>query len=162
MKQAIEGIGKGLTFLTNNKFFWYVVLGLIAFFGYKRLTTPAEETFLDKEIPNNGTDIPKGWNPDSLVERFHNYFISWFDVIINTSDLEISYRLANALSDGQFFIMVQTYNAKYAKIDGIGIFTDTSETLWKRINSSKKILFGTGTTEQLKMYERMIKLRINY
>jgi hypothetical protein len=162
MKKAFEGIGKGLTFLTNNRFFWYFVLAVLAWFGYKKLTTSPETAFLDSEIPNSGKDVTIYYNPSELVERFHNYFSSWFDVIINTSELEICYTLANALSDGEFVIMVKTYNAKYAKSDGVGIITDTIETLWKRSKSSKKILFGTGTMQQSKFYDRMTRLKQNY
>lgn len=152
MKTALEGVGKGLSFLTNNKYFWYFILGVMTYFGYKRLTKPAEETFLDSPIPNAGKDIPTGWKPDTIVTKFHDYYLAWFG---DSDVLHQCYILSNALSDGQFVVMVKTYNAKYAKADG-------NKTLWTRSKGWNRIIFGWGTTDQDKFYLRMQTLKQDY
>ncbi len=151
LKSAVDGIGNGIKFLTASRFFWYVVFAFIAYFGYQRLTKPKEETFLELPLPDSGSGIPKGWNPNPLVEEFHAYFDSWFG---NSDDLRDSYTKALSLTDDQFHVLVQTYNAKYGKKD--------SATLWTRVTSWKKILFSWSGDQQQRMENRMITLKLNY
>ncbi|NBA78945.1 hypothetical protein GOQ04_25585 [Emticicia sp. ODNR4P] len=137
--------------LTSSSVFWYAVFGAAAFYAYKRLTTPKEETFLELPLPNSGSGLPKDWNPNPLVEEFHAYFDSWFG---NSDDLRDAYIKALSLTNDQFHLLVQTYNAKYGKKD--------AATLWSRVTSWKKILFSWNGDQQARMEQRMIALKLNY
>ena len=92
--------------LTSSSVFWYVVFGAAAFYAYKRLTTPKEETFLELPLPNSGSGLPKDWNPNPLVEEFHAYFDSWFG---NSDDLRDAYIKALSLTNDQFHIQAQGF-----------------------------------------------------
>ncbi len=148
---AWETFLKVVNKLTSSSVFWYAVFGIAAFYAYKRLTTPKEETFLQLPLPDAGSGIPQGWNPNTLVEDFHSYFNSWFG---NSDDLRDAYIKALALTNDQFHVLVQTYNAKYGKKD--------NATLWTRVTSWKKILLSWNGDQQYRMEQRMIAQKLNY
>lgn len=138
--------------LSNSNLFWYVVFGGFAYWGFKRLTTAPETTFLDTPIPNAGTEIPSSWKPDLLAQDFNNYFTGWFP---NSDTLYNLYLRANELNDSQFIYFVKFYNAKYAKAD--------NKTMWKRANSIwGTILFSTYADQYKPFLEKMNRLKLNY
>lgn len=159
MKKALEGVGKGLSFLTNNKYFWYIVLAIIGYLGFKRFTKSPEEAFRDSEIPNSGLDIPLSWSPVDLVNNLHNLYMDWFP---SGNDFKTQFAICNSLSDGQFVVMVKYYNSTFAKPDGQGWFSSSPITLWTRLNKSKLTGFGDYNVEYTKMKDRMIRLKQNY
>jgi len=140
--------------ITSNQIFWYAVFAGLAYWGYKRLTKPKEETYLELPLPNSGSGIPKGWDPNPLVEDFHNYFGNgfWDSVFSNEMDLKNAYIAALALTNDQFQTVVQTYNAKYGKSGG---------TLYKRVSSYSGSLWVFGD-QDTKMKNRLIALKLNY
>lgn len=154
LKSALEGVGKGLQFLTASKWFWYAIIALIAWIGYKRLTKPKEETFLEMELPNSGTGLPKGWNANPLVEELHSFYgDSWFSAFLGDPwELKDTYIRMLTLTNDQFQLVVQTYNAKYAKKGG---------TLWSRVTSATGSLFIIGSQDK-QVQQRMIALKLNY
>jgi hypothetical protein len=159
MKVAINVLSGIWQRLSNSSLFWYVIFGGVAYYGFTRLTKPKDEAFLDKEIPNGGKDIPTTWKPDSYVQRLHDFY----DSVFPDSDYQaITLGQLASLTDGQFFYVVQTYNATWAKKDGAGWFSSSNLTLWKRANSWKRILLGQGVDLQNKFIDRMIRLKLNY
>lgn len=152
MKIAWEVLMSALKKLTQSKVFWGIFFVIVGYFTWKRLSKPANETFLDTPLPNSGSGIPQGWKPDDLASQFHDYFVAW---IANSSTLELLYIKANDLTDDQFVSLCKTYNAKYAKLDG-------DITLWTRVKGWKAIWFGTGIDDQNKFIQRMIALKQDY
>lgn len=151
MKKAFSVVWARIKKITAFPIFWYAVIALLAYLAWKRLTKPKEELFLETALPNNGTGIPVGWKPDPLALKFHDYFVSW---IADTTTLHMLYSEANGLTNDQFVAIVQTYNAKYAKVDG--------KTLYTRVKGWFSIWFGSGSGEQDKFIERMIQLKLDY
>lgn len=146
--------------LSGSSIFWYVIFAFLAYWGYKRLTKPVEESFLDTPIPNGGKDIPANWSPVALVERLHNVYNSYFP---DTDEMGACYSLMNGLNDGQFVYLCKYYNAKYAKKDSAGLFSKSPVTLWTQVNKTwNQILFGMGAKELERVKERMIKYKLNY
>ncbi|MEA5402629.1 hypothetical protein VB776_06870 [Arcicella sp. DC2W] len=151
MKKAFEVIWRGIKKIVAFPVFWYVVIAFLAYIAWKRLTKPPEELFLEQPLPTSGSGIPVGWKPDPLALKFHNYFVSW---ISDTTELHMLYNEANSLTDDQFVALVNTYNAKYGKVDG--------KTLYTRVKSWWSIWFGSGTDQQDKFIQKMILYKLDY
>lgn len=150
MKVAWETFKKILGKITSSQYFWYGVFIGLAYYAYTRLTKPKEDYFLEKAIPNNGTDIPSNWSPDSLAEQFNDYFTSWFTAAETYITLLTK---SQALTDGQFFMLVQTYNAKFGKVDKKSFYT--------RVKNSILLVF-VGENPKQPVLDRMIRLKLNY
>lgn len=154
MKVAWEVLMNVVKKITSSSVFWYVFFAGVAYYAYKRLTKPKNETFLDTPLPNSGSGIPQGWKADDLALKFHDYFDSYFNWL-NADTIGKLYVAANELTNDQFVTLVKTYNAKYAKLDG-----DT--TLWKRVTGWKTFDFGLWSTERDTFRNRMISLKQDY
>lgn len=151
MKKAFRVVWNGIKKIASFPVFWYAVIAFLAYIAWKKLTKPPEEYFLEKPLPNSGSGIPVGWKPDPLALKFHDYFVSW---IADSTNLHLLYNEANALTDDQFVEFVQTYNAKYAKVD--------AKTLYTRVKGWFTIWFGSGVAEQEKFIQRMIEFKLDY
>lgn len=146
-------IGKIWGKLSQSSLFWYLVIGAVLWQVYKKVFVPAGTNFLDTPLPNSGSGIPKGWNPNSLVEEFHNYYDSIWNPSGEIYNAEFK---ANQLTDDQFVTLVKTYNARYALADG-------NKTLWNRSYSGWFVRYVSTDINQHKPFlARMVRLKLNY